>query len=86
METAAPVPTAPSFFYNAINDELAHIQPVDQLVTYYCSHGATIDHGRDPIASSHVGGIAVYWPLALQYLENRFAGMPAPNTCPAGSG
>jgi Secretory lipase len=36
METAAPVPTAPSFFYNATNDELADIQPVDQLVTYYC--------------------------------------------------
>ena len=86
MKTAAPVPTAPSFFYNAINDELAHIQPVDQLVAYYCAHGATIDYDRDPAGSSHVGGLAIYWPLALQYLENRFSGQPAPNTCRAGDG
>jgi hypothetical protein len=82
METASPVPTAPSFFYNAINDELARIQPVDQLVAYYCGHGATIDYDRDPVGGSHVGGLAVYWPLALQYLENRLAGQPAPDNCP----
>ncbi len=86
METAAPVPTAPSFFYNATGDELAHIQPVDQLVSYYCSRGATIEYDRDPVGGSHVGGLTVYWPLALQYLENRFAGQPAPNTCRAGAG
>jgi Secretory lipase len=83
METAASVPTAPSFFYNAVNDELAHIQPVDQLVAYYCAHGATIDYDRDPVASSHLAGLAVYWPLALQYLENRLVGRPAPDNCPA---
>ena len=82
METAAPVPTAPSFYYNAINDELARIQPVDQLVAYYCAHRATIDYDRDPAGGSHVGGLAVYWPLALQYLENRLAGKPAADNCP----
>ena len=81
METAAPVPTAPSFFYNAINDELAHIQPVDKLVAYYCSEGATIDYYRDPVASEHVAGLAAYWPLALRHMENRFAGQPPPDTC-----
>ena len=82
METAAPVPTAPSFFYNAINDELAHIAPVDKLVSYDCAHGATIDYYRDPVASEHVAGLIAYWPKALQYLQNRFAGQPPPDTCP----
>jgi len=41
---------------------------------------------RDPVGSSRLGGIAVYWPLALHYLEARFAGQPAPNTCPVGGG
>lgn len=82
METAALVPTAPSFFYNAINDELAHIEPVDKIVAYYCAHRATIDYDRDPVATSHVAGLAVYWPLALQYLENRLAGQAAPGNCP----
>ncbi len=31
-----------------------------------------------PVGSSHVGGIAVYWPLALPYLQTRFAGQPPP--------
>ena len=82
METAAPVPTAPSFFYNAVGDELAHIQSVDRLVAYYCARGATIDYDRDPAANSHVAGLTAYWPAALQYIENRFAGKPAPSTCP----
>ena len=79
----APVPTAPSFFYNAINDELAHIQPVDQLVARDCLAGAKIDYDRDPAANEHVTGLAVFWSLALQYLENRFAGDPIPDTCGA---
>jgi Secretory lipase len=79
----APVPAAPSFFYNAINDELAHIQPVDQLVAKYCLAGAKIDYYRDPVASEHVAGLAVYFPLALQYLQDRFAGDPVPDTCGA---
>lgn len=82
METAAPVPTAPSFFYNAVNDELARIQPVDKLVAYYCAHGATIDYDRDALGGSHVGGLADYWPLALQFLENRLVGKPATGNCP----
>lgn len=83
METAAPVPTAPSFFYNAVSDELAHIQAVDKVVAYYCARGATIDYDRDPVAIGHVGGLTGYWPAALQYIENRFAGQPAPDTCPS---
>jgi hypothetical protein len=79
----APVPTAPSYFYNAINDELAHIQPVDQLVAKYCLMGAKIDYYRDPVASEHVAGLAAYFSPALQYLEDRFAGDPVPDTCGA---
>ena len=77
----APVPTAPSFFYNAIGDELAHIGPVDQMVARYCAAGATIDYYRDPVASGPVPGLFAYWPLALQYMKDRFAGEPAPTTC-----
>ena len=85
METAAPVPTAPSFYYNATGDELGRIQPVDKVVAYYCAHGATIDYDRDPIGGSHLGGVTVYWPMALQYLQSRFAGTPPANTCAPGS-
>lgn len=80
-----PAPTAPSFYYNAVNDELAFIAPVDQMVAGYCAQGATIDYYRDP-ATEHLSGPAVFLPLALSYIENRFAGQPPPNTCPPGGG
>jgi len=77
----APLPTAPLFLYNAIGDELAHIQPVDTLVARYCAKGVTVDYDRDPVGSEHVVALTRYWPPALQYLKDRFAGDPAPTTC-----
>jgi hypothetical protein len=82
---SAPVLGPPSFIYNAIGDEIAHIEPVDAWVADQCRLGATIDYDRDPIGSEHLGGVAVYWPLALTYLEQRFAGATPPDTCPPGS-
>lgn len=76
-----PAPTAPSFYYNAIDDELAFIAPVDEMVADYCAQGATIDYYRDP-ATEHLTGAAVFFPMALSYIQGRFAGQPAPNTCP----
>jgi hypothetical protein len=76
-----PVPVAPSHFYNAINDELATIGPVDQLFATNCSQGAVIDYYRDPVGD-HVSGMSAYLPASIQYLQDRFAGKPAPNTCP----
>jgi hypothetical protein len=79
-----PVPQAPSYFYNAINDELAIIKPVDALFAAECARGAAIDYHRDPVGE-HNTGAGAYVAPALQYLEDRFAGKPAPNTCPLGS-
>jgi Secretory lipase len=81
----APVLGPPSFIYNAIGDEIAHIQPVDAWVAEECARGATIDYDRDPVGSEHLGGVAVYWPLALTYMEQRFAGATPPDTCPPGA-
>ena len=36
-----PVPKAPLFLYNSVNDDLAFIQPVDAWVANYCQHGVT---------------------------------------------
>jgi hypothetical protein len=81
----APVMSPPSFVYNATGDELAHIAPVDAWVAEECRRGATIDYDRDPAGSEHVTGLTVYWPQALLYLEQRFAGASPPDTCPPGS-
>ena len=77
----APRPKAPELLYNAVTDELAFIAPVDALVTDYCDHGVTVDYDRDPSGLEHVSGIYKYWPVALQYLQNAFAGDKPPNNC-----
>lgn len=74
-------PTAPTFFYNAISDELVWIKPLDNLVAQYCAAGATLDYYRDPAGLEHIQATATFVPLALSYLTDRFAGSPAPSTC-----
>jgi Secretory lipase len=77
-----PLPEAPSYLYQEIHDELAIIKPVDQLVANDCSRGARIDYYRNP-AGEHLTGAGAYVAPAFQYIAARFAGKPAPDTCPA---
>jgi hypothetical protein len=79
-----PVPKAPSYWYNEIGDELAIIKPVDELYAADCGHGAVIDYHRDPIGE-HLTGSVTYVLPSYAYLSDRFAGKPAPDTCPPGS-
>jgi hypothetical protein len=74
-------PTAPTFYYNAINDELITIKALDKLVAYYCANGSRIDYFRDPAGFEHIQGVADFFPLALNYLTGRFNGDAVPNTC-----
>ena len=76
-----PLPKAPLFLYNSVDDDLAYIQPVDAWVANYCRHGVTVDYDRDPTGGDHIGGLGPYWKATLTYLENAFAGATPPNNC-----
>ncbi len=76
-----PLPKAPLFLYNSVDDDLAYIQPVDVWVANYCRHGVTVDYDRDPNGGDHIGGLGAYWKATLTYLENAFAGATPPNNC-----
>jgi Secretory lipase len=76
-----PLPKAPLFLYNSVDDDLAFIQPVDAWVASYCRHGVTVDYDRDPAGGDHLSGIVPYWKATLTYLENAFAGVAPPNNC-----
>jgi hypothetical protein len=82
----APYPKTPTYLYNAVTDELAFIEPVDALVQQYCAAGVTVDYDRDPAGGEHVSAFQRYWPTALQYLQNRFAGQAPPDNCFAYNG
>ena len=74
-------PSAPTFYYNGIQDELIWIKPLDQLVAYDCLHGARIDYYRDPAGAEHIQGAGNWGALANAYIDRRFAGDPVPDTC-----
>jgi hypothetical protein len=76
-------PTAPTFFYNGISDELIKIAPVDALVAKYCAEGARVHYVRDPAGLEHIQGLANFTPLAISYIADRFAGKDVPNDCGA---
>jgi hypothetical protein len=81
-----PLPKAPLFLYNSVDDDLAFIQPVDAWVANYCRHGVTVDYDRDPDGGDHLSGIVPYWKATLTYLENAFAGVTPPDNCSTYSG
>ena len=76
-----PLPKAPLFLYNSVNDDLAFIQPVDAWVANYCRQGVTVDYDRDPAGGDHLSGLVPYWKAALTYLESAFAGDAPPDNC-----
>jgi hypothetical protein len=74
-------PKAPTFYYNAIFDEIIWIAPLDALVAEYCAAGADVFYVRDPAGVEHIQGAANFIPMALDYIEARFAGAPVVTTC-----
>ena len=74
-------PRAPTFYYNAVFDEIIWIAPLDALVAEYCADGADLVYVRDPAGVEHIQGAANFIPMALDYIEARFAGAPVATTC-----
>jgi triacylglycerol lipase len=75
-------PEAPVYEYHAVADELAPIGPARELVERFCGAGVTVQHYED-YASEHISLVATGAVGAVDYLQNRFEGAPAPSNCPA---
>jgi hypothetical protein len=74
-------PTAPTFYYHAIFDEIVWIAPLDVLVADYCAAGSDLLYVRDRAGVEHIQAAATFIPMALAYIEARFAGIAVPTTC-----
>jgi hypothetical protein len=75
-------PRAPVYEYHAVLDELAPIGPARALVARFCRAGVRVQHVEDHL-NEHISYVAVGSTGALDYLGDRFAGKPAPSTCPS---
>jgi hypothetical protein len=75
-----PAPATPSFILNSSQDELTIRKPVDELVAAWCDQGAAIEYRTPP--GEHATGSALIGRYIVPYIQDRFAGKPAPSTCP----
>ncbi|MEA2167007.1 MAG: hypothetical protein QOF76_307 [Solirubrobacteraceae bacterium] len=73
-------PAAPVYDYHAVLDELAKIGPDRELVAKYCAAGVKVQHYEEQLGE-HLSLVGSGAPAAIDYLADRFNGVPAPSTC-----
>lgn len=74
-------PTAPVRLYHAQFDQLIPIALARDLFADYCELGAAVQFQTIP-AADHVGGATAGAAQTIAWLADRFAGRPAPSSCP----
>jgi hypothetical protein len=75
-----PAPTVPVFQYHASLDEIVPISQARALNHAWCSEGVRTVFTAVP--GDHITGETTGLPAAIAWLSDRFAGRPAPTTCP----
>ena len=81
VELFAGVPKAPIFEWHAPNDALIPVDSIVNTINRYCAAGATVQSELFP-SPDHLTTAVLGTPAALNYLEDRFRGVPAPSNCP----
>lgn len=84
LDTISPLwirgtPAAPIYDYHATNDEFAPIAGDLQLMARYCAAGVPVEHVEG--TGEHLTFVLTGAPGAMNYLADRFAGLPTPQNC-----
>ena len=74
-------PTIPVLLYQDAADEFAPMGPSVDTMKTWCSRGTRVEIHIDP-GGEHILYEQQGLPVGLGYLADRFAGKPAPSTCP----
>lgn len=82
LEFYPGVPTMPILEWHSPIDVLIPVDSIDRTIRRYCRAGATVDQFSMPVPD-HLTAAVLGTPQALQWIADRFAGKPAPNTCHA---
>ncbi|MCD2262560.1 lipase family protein [Dietzia aurantiaca] len=81
------VPSVPVMLAGGVNDDIIPLGQVEQLGRDWCAQGATVHLHHEttpPVAGvTHAAAAVTNFPLALQFVHDRLAGLPAPNDCGA---
>jgi hypothetical protein len=76
----AAAPDTPVYDYHADTDEIVPVAQDDALARAWCARGATVQIHRDLIGE-HAEEALVQQGAVVTFLSNRFAGIPATNSC-----
>lgn len=80
LERYPGVPTAPIFEWHSPTDVLIPVDSIDATVARYCAAGTTVQSELFP-SPDHLTTAVLGAPRALDYLDARFRGEPAPDNC-----
>jgi hypothetical protein len=78
--TGAVAPDMPALVYASRSDQHVPFANVSKVVGDWCRKGGTVAL-REIAASDHVTGLLAGWPVALDWMADRFAQLPAPSDC-----
>ena len=81
LELYPGVPTSPMYEWHATNDVLIPIDAIDNTIARYCGAGARIWSERF-LSPDHLTTAVFGLPAAMDYLDQRIRGVPAPSNCP----
>lgn len=80
IEDYPGVPTAPLFEWHSPTDVLIPVDSIDATLQRYCRAGAKVESELFP-SPDHLTTAVLGAPRALDYLDARFRGEPAPSNC-----
>ena len=74
-----PVPAAPTYIYNSMEDEVFRFAQAEAMVAKFCAGNDSVDFQR--ATGSHLAGFFAYYKPAIAFIESQFAGQSPTNTC-----
>ncbi|MBP1160591.1 triacylglycerol lipase [Rhodococcus sp. PvR099] len=80
LELYPGVPDFPIFEWHSPTDALIPVDSIDNTLRRYCAAGTPVETLLTP-TPDHLSAAALGLPQALDWIDGRFRGVPAPSTC-----
>ncbi|TXP19125.1 lipase family protein, partial [Escherichia coli] len=80
VELYPGVPKAPYFEWHSPSDALIPVSAIDNTIARYCRAGVLVTEVKVP-SNDHLTAAVLGLPQALEWIDQRFAGVPATSTC-----
>lgn len=81
QRTGTATPTVPALVYAGVLDEVVAYQNTRKTFDSWCAGGAKVTFRTIGI-TEHATGMVLGYPVAFEWMSDRFAGYPAPSDCP----